>query len=223
MPNSKPKRSAWSPTPLFPATTLPNVKVTPTCPDPYCTDHRHLTLDGQPFGAGTLIKAKGSLSSFRGTMQLLLERAAPVLDADEEPRIWAEYARFVTAVLCKPWVLSQAQVRALDERVRSAARQDDEKRRAAEKRQAVRERKIRRMLESVAAHEVREEARRQAEREILDGNPLDRAGWRPWPEVVAERERGRQAVPVPERPRAQRDDDQLRHAALRRAAEMRYR
>ena len=112
---------------------------------------------------GTMVKIKGTLSRFRDTMQLNLERFTLVRDTNAEMQFVDERLQFLVQVLCVPWVLLDEEV----EQLRLQAEQSDlraiQERRRAErslKRHAEREerdaRRIQRRYE-------REERRREKE------------------------------------------------------------
>lgn len=67
-------------------------------------------LDISALVLGAVVKVKGSISSFRSTLQLLLERFTILPDTNAEMRFWDERARYLADVLSVPWSLSQEEV-----------------------------------------------------------------------------------------------------------------
>lgn len=71
-----------------------------------------LSLEG--VDVGTVVKAKGGISEFRGTKQLVLERITVVETTDAEVRAWEEGVRFRMEVLVGPWVVEEGVRRRLE-------------------------------------------------------------------------------------------------------------
>ena len=63
-------------------------------------------LDLTGFDVGSVVKAKGGLSTFRGVKQLTLERLTHITSTTAEARAWAENTAFRRDVLDRPWVVS---------------------------------------------------------------------------------------------------------------------
>ncbi len=154
-------------------TTIANLTITSTYGD------HHVHLNNQEINIGTVLKLKGTLHVYRSTFQLTLLRAFIVYTTDEEAQAWNDYAHFCGNVLSRPWLLSDGELRAIAAaekdkgiKAREADRLERERvRRYREKRMAWEERKRR--------HEDKAEKRREKETRVLDGNALDRPGWRP--------------------------------------------
>jgi hypothetical protein len=68
-------------------------------------------VDDQRLDIGTVIKAKGTISEFRGVKQLDLKRIWTVPTTNEEAKAWAETAAFKQEVLSRPWHLTSAEHR----------------------------------------------------------------------------------------------------------------
>ncbi|KAJ5645250.1 hypothetical protein N7507_011261 [Penicillium longicatenatum] len=97
-------------------------------------------LDISSLIPGTMIKIKGTLGSFRSTMQLHLERFSIIRDTNAEMQFVFERLQYLVEVLSVPWVL-------LDEEIESLRREGEEGDiRAAEERERVRK-KIKRRVE----------------------------------------------------------------------------
>ena len=163
-------------------TNIENVKVMNFCCEKDCHDW-HVTLAGEIVNVQTIIKAKGTLTKYKGMNQIQLERAFVVRTTHEEMRVWEEYAAFARDVLSHPWVLEKKKLRQLERenRVKSQVAEREHEQRKA-KQQAREERREKRREKSRQLEE-KAEVRRQQEKAELDGNPLDRPDWKPWPEV----------------------------------------
>ncbi|KAJ5225987.1 hypothetical protein N7468_007212 [Penicillium chermesinum] len=101
-------------------------------------------LDISALVPGTVAKIKGTLSQFRDTMQVVVEKFSLIKETNDEMRFLDERLRFLVGVLCEPWVLSEEEIELLErEAEREVSRAGDERRRAMErmKRRAEREEK----------------------------------------------------------------------------------
>ena len=99
-----------------------------------------------PLCIGTVVKAKGTLRTFRDGRQVALCRLSVIQDTDEEAKAWAELAQFRAEVLLKPWLLTSKEVSDLRERQqRNFARRSlkAKKGKSRECRKRVRDEKIR--------------------------------------------------------------------------------
>ena len=97
------------------------------------------TLNITPLTPGTTIKVKGTLSTFRATMQLQLERVFAVPDTNAEMHFLDQRTRFLVEVLSVPWVLSGEEI----VRLRRDAEEEDE--RVEEEQERVRKRQRKRV------------------------------------------------------------------------------
>ncbi|KAI9825389.1 MAG: hypothetical protein M1832_001119 [Thelocarpon impressellum] len=98
------------PPPSTPLRAPPPAGTPAPAPPPWIPDP---PLDG--IDLGSVIKAKGTLSNFRGARQLLLKRAAVIGDTNEEVRAWRELSTFRAEVLAAPWVVDEEAARRLAE------------------------------------------------------------------------------------------------------------
>ncbi|KAJ5125566.1 hypothetical protein N7448_004886 [Penicillium atrosanguineum] len=96
-------------------------------------------LDISSLVPGTMVKLKGTLSIYRQTMQLQLERFVLVSDTNAEMQFVDERVRFLVDVLSVPWMLLEEEI----EQLRLEAEQGDIK--AIEERKRVARRNKRRM------------------------------------------------------------------------------
>lgn len=90
-------------------------------------------VDEQRLDIGTVVKAKGMLSEFRGLKQLDLKRIWTVSTTNEEVKAWAETAAFKQEVLSRPWHLTSAEhkrikadIKAEKKKLRDYERRKDE-------------------------------------------------------------------------------------------------
>jgi hypothetical protein len=101
-------------------------------------------VDNQRLDIGTVVKAKGTVSEFRGIKQLDLKRIWVVATTDEEAQAWAETAAYKQEVLSRPWHLTSTDHRQIKAKMKS----DKERLHEYEKRKA--------------EHEIKKEEQRQA-------------------------------------------------------------
>ncbi|KAL9115138.1 MAG: hypothetical protein Q9227_000932 [Pyrenula ochraceoflavens] len=67
----------------------------------------------QELDVGSVVKLKGTISTFRNVRQITLERISIVEDTNAEARFWQERIQLFNDVLSKPWSLSVKQRNAL--------------------------------------------------------------------------------------------------------------
>jgi hypothetical protein len=120
---------------------------------------------------GSVVKVKGTVTTFRSVRQIALERLEIVPDTNAEVRFWTQRTQLFVDVLSKPWVVSvDEQARLLKE---AEGKVEDTKGRAAkrEKRLAKERTREKRHAEEIAkAYEMEEKGReRAAERARADG------------------------------------------------------
>jgi hypothetical protein len=72
-------------------------------------------IDGTALDVGTVIRAKCTVSSFRGINQLDLQRTSIIPTTTKEALAWREVALWKSRILSKPWVISERQLRRLRE------------------------------------------------------------------------------------------------------------
>ncbi|PLB40181.1 OB-fold domain-containing protein [Aspergillus candidus] len=126
------------------------------------------SLDITPLVPGTLAHVKGTISTFRSTPQLQLERFWLLRDTNAEMRFVAQRARYLAEVLSHPWVLSEEEVVRLEEEAEAEEVRGEEGRdRAVRKARARGERESRHCGVILRAWE-REEREREKEAEPLD-------------------------------------------------------
>lgn len=119
-----------------------------------------ITVDNVNVDIGTVLKAKGSISEFRGIKQLELKRVQIVSATNEEAQAWAENADFKTAVLSAKWRVTSAVHQEIKAKIKA------EKKKAKEYGKRLREYQIKKdeYETARAAHEARREAKLEARR-----------------------------------------------------------
>lgn len=122
-------------------------------------------IDDVPIDVATVVKAKCTISSFRGNRQLDLKKISVLKDTNEEIAAWRAQTQFKREVLSKPWVLTTEERAAFDAQkveeekaARYQAKRDQIKQRAHRERKLEREEKRR-------LHEERTEVKRRAAEE----------------------------------------------------------
>jgi hypothetical protein len=123
---------------------------------------------------GTVVQAKGQITTFRQTRQLFLLRLTIVPSTTTELALIASRTEFHNDVLSKPWVLSEKEQKRLqnrEDREARGEREKREKRRRRERLKIEREQRHRRRIEEKYAHEE-EEREKQAEIAKAEGESL---------------------------------------------------
>lgn len=129
-----------------------------------------IKIDGQNVDIGTVLKVKGTITSFRGTRQIELKRCAIIKDTTEEVQAWEAMATFKREVLNKPWMLTSADRAALDTKMEEeAAREREEEKRERRNQRALQKREELRGERRKAREEERERRRQLAEKKFNEG------------------------------------------------------
>ncbi|KAI2692011.1 hypothetical protein DTO013E5_7880 [Penicillium roqueforti] len=124
-PATGPGKPAWS---SFSLTAPTATSLTQTT---HVTSKDHNKIDISALQPGTLVRVKGTLSTFRSQMQLHLERFWLVRDTNAEMQFLDTRLRFLIEVLSVPWVLTDEEVETLrDDAERCDERTLEHKRRA---------------------------------------------------------------------------------------------
>lgn len=113
-----------------------------------------LLLHGNLLEVGTIIKAKGTISTFWGERQLDLLQMAIVKTTDAELRAWQKHAVFKRDVLSKPWRLDPHRLKTLEAEAQKSM--VDEQARV----KRLHERKVRKHRIELANNDRREQKRR---------------------------------------------------------------
>ncbi|KAL1965543.1 hypothetical protein VTN77DRAFT_5627 [Rasamsonia byssochlamydoides] len=133
-------------------------------------------LDVSALTPGAVVKVKGTLSSFRSTMQVVLERFFILPDTNAEIRFWDERTRYLVDVLLVPWSLSAEEIAQLrreaeeeDQReVRDRRRAQEKKKRLAEREEKYRLRIQRRWEQEEKLRERQAAICREANRKFQE-------------------------------------------------------
>ena len=103
-------------------TTIPNVNVFSEI------GKFNVEIDGRNIDTGTVVRAKCTITTFRGINQLDLQRASIIDTTKKEAMAWREVAQWKRKVLSKPWVLFDRDLRRLEaEEVERKKRDADKK------------------------------------------------------------------------------------------------
>ena len=91
-----------------------------------------VVVDGQQLDIGSVVKAKCTISEFRGIKQLELKRVSMVATTDEEAKAWTEIAAFKQKVLSRPWHISSTEHRKIAHSIKAEKKklQEYERRKA---------------------------------------------------------------------------------------------
>lgn len=119
-----------------------------------------ITIDDVRIDIGTVLKAKGTISEFRGVKQLELRRVRIVSSTDEEAQAWAESAAFKAKVLSDKWRVTSAEHAVIKAKIKL------EKKKAKEYEKRLRQYEVKRNEYEAArsAHEAKREAKLEARR-----------------------------------------------------------
>ena len=123
-----------------------------------------ILIDGKEVDIGKVIKAKCTLSSFRGVRQLDLKRVWVISNTNEEVALWKDMANFKRDVLSHPWILTKEDEEKVDRQVRDDERLDKTRERKLKAEARARSERHRIREEKRSQHEGRvEQRRREAE------------------------------------------------------------
>ncbi|KAK3210062.1 hypothetical protein GRF29_44g1522533 [Pseudopithomyces chartarum] len=131
-----------------------------------------ITVDGKPVDIGTVIKAKGTVSEFRGSKQLDLKRIWIVSTTNQEVNFWTDLALFKSQVLGKKWHLSKPEGERIKRERKAEQRrlQEYERQKAVHEAKKAEHRKAR--ADHLAQREARVEMRRRKEEMIMNAGAL---------------------------------------------------
>jgi len=131
-----------------------------------------VTVDHQQVEIGTVIKAKATLSEFRGAKQLELKRIWIVSTTNEEVQAWAETAAFKQTTLSRPWQISSAEHKRITGEIKSERKKirDYERRKADHEAKKKEQSKARE--EYLAQKEAKLVARRRKENVMMNAGAL---------------------------------------------------
>lgn len=98
-----------------------------------------VTVDHRMLDVGTVIKAKCTISEFRGSKQFELKRIWIVNSKNEEAQAWADTAAFKKDVLAEPWHLSSVEYKKIKKETKTEKRKIQEYQRAKAEHEAKKE------------------------------------------------------------------------------------
>jgi hypothetical protein len=133
-----------------------------------------LFIDNKPIHVGAILKVKGTITMFRDR-QIELKRVFLVKDTNEEVVFWASLAKHRSDVLSRPWILTHAKMKAIDDEMEAQERHDRERKKAKQA-------KFKRDEERRARSDEKRERQRRRVQEVLDagalvGSNVIRAPW----------------------------------------------
>ncbi|KAF1923173.1 uncharacterized protein M421DRAFT_104638 [Didymella exigua CBS 183.55] len=119
-----------------------------------------IKVDNVNVEIGMILKAKGSISEFRGAKQLELRRVQIVSSTNGEAQAWTENAAFKAEVLSTPWRVTSAEHGEIKAKIRT------ERKKAKEYERRGREYEIKKAEYEAAraAHDAKKEAKYEARR-----------------------------------------------------------
>lgn len=123
-----------------------------------------LFIDNKPVHVGTILKVKGTITFFRNR-QIELKRVFLVKDTNEEVMYWASLAQFRRDVLAQPWVLTHAQMKAVDDDIEAQEKRERERKKAKQA-------KLLRDRERKGKSDEKKERQRRRLQEVLDDGAL---------------------------------------------------
>ena len=124
-----------------------------------------VSVDGTDVEVGTVVKAKGTVESFRDVRQLKLERIFVVKDTNAEVKAWKEATAWKAEKFAKPWVLTEREIGDLEKKLQVEKVQEMEgakKRRARDAKHAEKRRR----------HEEKKERKRRVVEGEFDSGAL---------------------------------------------------
>ncbi|PYH99606.1 hypothetical protein BO71DRAFT_479294 [Aspergillus ellipticus CBS 707.79] len=154
------------PTTSYTGHTTTDTTTQPTQPT-HQTPTTHTPIDITPLQPGALAHVKGTITTFRGAVQLNLERMFLVRDTNTEMRFVDQRSRFLVEVLAVPWWVGGAEE---VERLRGEAEEEEE--RVVEEQERLRRRQRRR-----EEREERDRRRIMREWEREERGREKEAGW----------------------------------------------
>lgn len=129
-------------------------------------------VDHQQVDVGTVLKAKCTISEFRGQKQLELKRVWIVSTTDAEARTWAETAAFKKEILSIPWHIGSAEHKAIKKEIRSEQKRNREYEKFKAEHELKRKEQRRAREEYLAKREVKLQDRRRKEEIMMNSGAL---------------------------------------------------
>lgn len=129
-------------------------------------------MDNQRLDIGTVIKAKGIISEFRGIKQLDLKRIWIISTTNEEAQAWAETAAFKQKVLSDPWYLNSTERKKIKGRIKSDKKKMQEYERLKAEHEAKKNEQKAAREAHMAQREAKLEMRRRKEEAMMNSGAL---------------------------------------------------
>lgn len=129
-------------------------------------------VDRHRLGIGSVVKAKGTISEFRGIKQIDLKRIWVVTTTDEEAQAWAETAAFKQEVLSKPWHITSTEHEQIKDKMKSEKKKMQEYERRKAEHEAKREEQRQAREVYLAQRENKLEMRRRKEEVMMNAGAL---------------------------------------------------
>lgn len=129
-------------------------------------------VDHQCLDIGSVVKAKGTISEFRGIKQLDLKRIWVVSTTNEEAQAWAETAAYKQKVLSIPWHISSREHKRITDEIKAEKRKAHEDKKQAAERELKRARRKKEKEVYLAQREVKLESRRRKEETMMNSGAL---------------------------------------------------
>lgn len=124
-----------------------------------------ITVDGEELDVSSVVKVKGTISTFRDVKQLELKRIWVVRTTNEEAAFWSQLAKFKQETLSLPWVLDDAT------RLKHETDRKEGKRKEWERKQAY-HKKWEAWRERTKVQEDKREQRRRKEEVMMNAGAL---------------------------------------------------
>jgi hypothetical protein len=149
-----------------PATTLSNVSVVSQL------GVFDVMVDNQRLDIGTVVKAKGTISEFRGIKQIDLKRIWVVTTTDEEAQAWAETASYKQEILSQPWHISSTEHKQIKAKRQSERKRLQDYERRKVEHEAKKQAHAKAREEYMAQKEKKLEIRRRKEEVMMNAGAL---------------------------------------------------
>ncbi|KAF2193449.1 hypothetical protein K469DRAFT_550151 [Zopfia rhizophila CBS 207.26] len=131
-----------------------------------------VTVDHHMLNIGTVIKAKCTISEFRGQKQLELKRAWIVSTTNEEAQAWAETAAFKREILSVPWHISSSEHKRIKKEMKVDRMKNQEYERLKTEHEAKKKEQRKTREDCLAKREAKLESRRKKEEVIVNAGAL---------------------------------------------------
>jgi hypothetical protein len=131
-----------------------------------------VVVDSQKLDIGTVVKAKGTISEFRGIKQIDLKRIWVVATTDEEAQAWVETAAFKQEILSKPWHITSAEHKQIKAKIKSEKKRIQEYEQRKVEHEAKRQEQRHAHEVYLAQREQKLELRRRKEEVMMNAGAL---------------------------------------------------